>query len=117
MNKRHYRSDMNVPVFQGDVGFVRVEAIPADAVRVTGKDAKVVTHSETGHHHVFDGNASVFVYSTPDQLISYLEVKKPAVLRHLRPHDTHEEILFDVGLYRVHRQREDGPDGWRQVLD
>lgn len=78
---------------------------------------KVVAHSETGHHHSFDARASVVLYSTQDQLLSYLEVQKPAVLKHRRDFDTHEEILFDVGLYEVRRQREWSPDGWRRVED
>lgn len=101
---------------QGDVLFIRVDSIPADAKKEKGK-GKVCAHSETGHHHSFDPDASVFVYSTADQLVSYLDVKKPAILKHRRDFDTHEEVLFDIGKYEIRRQREYTPEGWRQIQD
>jgi hypothetical protein len=102
---------------QGDVLFRRVESIPTGATRVNGRGPVVVAHSETGHHHSFDAGQSVWLYSTPDQMVSYLEVKKPAVLKHRRDFDTHEEILFDAGVYEIRRQREWSPEGWRRVED
>lgn len=99
---------------QGDVMFIRVNKLPLEATVTAGK---VVAHSETGHHHSFEPNANVFVYSTPDELKSYLEVKSPAVLKHRRDFDTHEEILFDIGTYEIRRQREHSPEGWKRVED
>jgi len=99
---------------QGDVLFLRIEQIPTGATKTK---SKVVAHSETGHHHAFDMKADVMLYSTPSQLLSYLEVKSPAVLKHHRDFDTHEELLFDVGTYEIRRQREWSPDGWRRVED
>ena len=77
---------------QGDILIRRVDAIPEGAVRSTGRGPVIVAHSETGHHHAFDASQSVWLYSTTDQMVSYLEVKKPAVLKHHRDFDTHEEI-------------------------
>jgi hypothetical protein len=102
---------------QGDILIRRVAAIPSEATRTTARGPVVVAHSETGHHHSFDAGESVWLYSTPDQMVSYLEVKKPAVLRHRRDFDTHEEILFDAGIYEVRRQREWSPEGFRRVED
>ena len=102
---------------QGDVLIRRVESIPGGATRVTGRGPVVIAHSETGHHHSFDAGGNVWLYSTPDQMVSYLEVKKPAVLKHRRDFDTHEEILFDAGVYEIRRQREWSPEGWRRVED
>lgn len=99
---------------QGDVLFVRIDKLPEGLTRETHKTA---AHSETGHMHAFDDSASVWLYSTSDQLEAYLEVEEPAVLRHHRVWDTHEEIEFPVGVYKIRRQREHTPDGWRQVMD
>lgn len=99
---------------QGDIYVRRIVAIPPAA---KAEPTKIVAHSETGHHHSFDDNAAVFVYSTPDELVSYLKVTKPAVLRHRRDFDTHEEVLFDAGTYEIRRQREHAPEGWRKVVD
>lgn len=100
---------------QGDVFFRRIAKLPDEGLTLL--EDKVCAHSETGHVHSFDPNASVWLYSTSDQLVSYLEVKAPAVLKHRRPHDTHEEILFDVGVFEIRRQKEYTPEGWRQVQD
>jgi hypothetical protein len=102
---------------QGDVLFRRVKTLPKGAIKSTEKGAVVVAHSETGHHHSFDAGSSVFLYSTGDQLLSYLEVKKPAVLKHHRDYDTHEALQFDEGIFEIRRQREWAPEGWRRVED
>lgn len=103
---------------QGDIYIRRVDALPGNAARVEPEDGLlIVTHSETGHHHVMDAD-SVTMYRLPDSIMDcLLVVAAPTPLRHLRPHDTHEPILFDVGIYHVRRQREYTPEGWRQVQD
>lgn len=109
-----FTADIEVAL-QGDVAIVRVDSIPADA---TKRRDKVAAPSETGHHHTFDASASVFLYSTKDDLVQYLRVeKKPAVLRHLRDFDTHESWSFPPGNYKIIRQRERGPAGWKRVED
>lgn len=110
----HFTDALDI-AFQGDVAVVRVDSIPSDA---TKRADKIAAHSETGHHHAFDANASVWLYSTPDDLIQYMEVKKePAVLRHLRDTDTHQAWSFPPGAYKIIRQRERAPEGWRRVED
>jgi hypothetical protein len=99
---------------QGDVMFRRVKEIPSTATAV---ENKVVAHSETGHHHAFDAGASVFLYTTADSMVSYLDVREPAVLKHHRDFDTHEALMFDAGKYEIRRQREWAPEGWRRVED
>lgn len=103
---------------QGDVYIRKIEALPEKAVRVPAEAGRViVTHSETGHHHVMDGE-TVEMYRLPDSIMDCLLVVKEATpLRHLRPHDTHEDILFAPGVYHVRRQREYTPEGWRRVED
>ena len=107
---------------QGDVMFVRVSSIPSDAIEVKAEDGKViVTHSESGHHHVIDAKSVRMFRLASDEggagMIGYLCVTKPSELKHLRPHDTHESILFSPGNYEVRRQREYTPEGWRRVED
>jgi len=104
---------------QGDVLFRRIGVLPTGVAHVPPVDGRVVVaHSETGHHHAFEAEAeNVFLYSTSDELVSYLEIKKPAVLKHYRMFDQHEEILFEQGIYEIRRQREWSPDGWRRVED
>lgn len=107
---------------QGDVYFTRIAALPP-GVRPTQSEhgQVVVTHSETGHNHVMvldrEATPAVVMYSGDDPLIAWLEVNRPTALEHLRPHDTHEPILFAPGIYEVRRQREYTPEGFRRVED
>ena len=103
---------------QGDVLFIRVDSIPDSACRVDTEGRAIeAAHSETGHSHAFAAGSDVWLYSTPDQLVGYLDVKRPSKLVHQRAWDTHEEVLFDVGTYEIRRQREWVPEGWRRVVD
>lgn len=103
---------------QGDIYIRRIEKLPANAVEVEPENGRViVTHSETGHHHVMDAER-VKMYTLPDSIMDcLLVVEEPTPLEHLRPHDTHEPILFAPGIYHVRRQREYTPAGLRRVED
>jgi len=109
------------PIFQGDVAFVRVakrdvpkaaQAVPRDGARV------IVAHSETGHHHYLDGEGVTLLREPSNPLIAYLRVEcATADVIHGRPYDTHETISLPRGTYRVVRQREYTPQGYRMVQD
>lgn len=103
---------------QGDIYISRIEKLPerAEAVKTEGEKV-IVTHSETGHHHVMDRKA-VTMYRLPDSIYDcFLVVTAPTALEHLRPNDTHEAINFNPGTYHVRRQREYTPEGFRRVED
>lgn len=105
---------------QGDVAFTRVDELPEGLVESKTEDGKlIVAHSETGHNHAFDDNDNVTVLEDPsDPLISYIQVSKEAAdLVHYRSYDTHETVRFEPGIYKVNRQREHTPEGWRKVSD
>lgn len=109
------------PIFQGDVAFVRVakrdvpkaaQAVPRDAGRV------IVGHSESGHHHYLDGEGVTLLREPSSPLVAYLRVDcATADVIHGRPYDTHETISLPRGTYRVVRQREYSPQGYRMVQD
>lgn len=103
---------------QGDIYIAKIDKLPAGVMPVTPKDGRViVTHSETGHHHVMLAER-VKMYAIPDSIMDlFLVVDAPTPLEHLRPHDTHEPIMFEPGVYRVRRQREYMPEGFRRVED
>lgn len=101
--------------FQGDIAITRVDAIPEDVVEA--KD-NVVAHSETGHHHIATQSK---VYAAPNGMELYIQaIGEHVDLEHKRPYDTHETIrmLTKPGdVFRVRRQREYTPEGWRRVED
>lgn len=103
---------------QGDILIQRIKALPKGVVPVEPENGKViVTHSETGHHHVMLAERTK-AYRLPDSIMDiFLAVEEGDVLEHLRAHDTHESIKFDAGIYHVRRQREYTPEGFRRVED
>ncbi len=101
---------------QGDLNIFVCDAIPSDlAEKSPSENGHVLAHSETGHHHVIDGN-TVRVFEQ-DEFVSYLDVKEPANVVHLRGFDTHETIQLPPGQYRITRQREYTPEGFRLAAD
>ena len=103
---------------QGDIYITKISGLPERAVRVHPEGNRViVTHSETGHHHVMDA-VRVEMYRLPDDIMNcLLVVNDPTALEHLRDCDKHEPILFEKGVYDVRRQREYTPEGFRRVED
>lgn len=100
--------------FQGDVCFERVDALPEEA---KPSKSNVVAHSETGHHHTAE-RAEVYDF---DGMTLYMKaIGKSVDVVHHRPNDTHETIrlLGEPGaIWKVRRQREHTPEGWRRVED
>lgn len=100
--------------FQGDVMFMRVDALPNN-VKLEEDKTLIVAHSETGHNHVVEGGASTLLRQDP--MTSYLVVNGLADVVHKRSYDTHETLRLKPGVWRVGRQREHTPEGWRRVED
>lgn len=104
---------------QGDVYFIRLEKMPeGDFVEVAPENGHlIITHSETGHHHTMNP-ANAKLYRTKDNdYDAVLVIDRPTSLDHQRSFDTHEPILFDTGIFKVRRQREYTPEGYRKVQD
>lgn len=104
--------------FQGDIMFVPVKKIPADAkeqAAVAGKH--VLAHSETGHDHTIDADGVVFYEGGDDPLTCYLALEEPKKVVHNRNWDTHDPISLKAGKWMGRRQREYTPEGWRRVED
>lgn len=106
-------------IAQGDVLLRVVDKIPENATLSQWSGRIIVTHSETGHHHIID-DAGCVRYEVNDPLVCYLRIDGPhADLVHARPWDTHATIRLLGGgtVYEVRRQREHTPEGWRRVAD
>ena len=107
------------PVAQGDVRLVPTTEIPEGLKKQNAQDGKLVlAHSETGHHHALAVAPDVTVYDQ-DEFISYVENKSDNVieLKHFRSFDTHAPIGIPPGKFRVVRQREYTPEGYRRAQD
>lgn len=112
---------IGLPIAQGDVMLIPVTEMPktGHVPSVTENGAHIVTHSETGHHHVIMERPGVQMFQdTMDVFLSWLVIDgEPAELQHLRPTDTHETVLLEPGIYEVRRQREYAPAGWQRAAD
>lgn len=107
---------------QGDLLLIRIDKLPPDLTQVMPEGGVIILgHSETGHHHVIDADAAEMYAPTtplPDSILEcFVTVGKDTALRHLRGFDTHEPIKLTPGVYRVRRQREYVPEGWRRAQD
>lgn len=103
-------------IAQGDLNIFSVDIIPDGLTEKEPENGNhVLAHSETGHHHVIDGSA-VRVFEQ-DEFISYLDVEKESNVVHLRSFDTHEPVALSPGQYRITRQREYTPEGFRRAAD
>lgn len=108
-------------IAQGDVMLIPVAELPAKGITAVTpeKGAFIVTHSETGHHHVVMERPTVRMFQDAmDVFRSFLVIDaEPADLEHLRPTDTHETVRLEPGVYEIRRQREYSPEGWRRAAD
>lgn len=103
-------------IAQGDLNIFSVTNIPSGLTEKKAENGKhVLAHSETGHHHVIDGN-TVRVFEQ-DEFVSYLDVEKESNVVHLRGFDTHAPVTLNPGKYRITRQREYTPEGFRRAAD
>jgi hypothetical protein len=93
---------------QGDILFVECEEIPAAARQ--RKDGIVARGEVTGHTHRLAGGTAMLMICAG---IAYINAQTEAYVRH----DEHKEIILPPGKYRIKRQREYTPNGWRQVTD
>lgn len=102
---------------QGDLNIFLVESIPSGLGELdANKDGQhVLAHSETGHHHIIDGN-TVRVFDE-SEFVSYLDVQEESNVVHMRDFHTHETIALPPGQYKITRQREYVPEGYRRAAD
>ena len=107
------------PARQGDCLLITVDVIPVEAAEQPAEAGQIVlTRSETGHHHAIAERIGVVAYRSSDPLVGYLRVSDGAAdLVHHRTWDTHATVRIPAGTYRVVRQREHTPEGWRAVED
>lgn len=108
-------------VAQGDVMLLPIASLPGEGLAPSKSEngAFVVTHSETGHHHIVMERPTVRMFQdTMDLFRSWLVIEgEPADLEHLRSTDTHETVRLEPGVWEIRRQREYAPEGWRRAAD
>lgn len=110
-------------VAQGDMLIQKIDALPEGLQEKTPENGELIlTHSESGHHHVVKKQDGIQFYEANDngKLTAYLVVNNPKTtcfVEHKRQHDTHAPIKFGNGIYRIRRQIESSPEGWQRAMD
>lgn len=109
---------------QGEAKVYRIDAIPAGitakGVERTASGAAIISHSESGHHHVIDcGAVMERTDGVPSGMrVLYAIVTAPTSLRQdaAVPHDP---VMLDPGIYEFRVQREFDPflEQARRVAD
>lgn len=104
---------------QGDVYLIPIKAIPAEAKPAQAENGRyIVTHSETGHHHVVMERPDVQMFRGMDMFRDFLNVgDTPAELVHLRETHTHAPQTIAPGAWLVQRQAAYTPQGWERARD
>lgn len=108
------------PIAQGDMLIRKIGRLPDGVTPALPENGVyVLTHSESGHHHVVDAVSSIeFFQHEQNNLVAYMVVKRgQPVIKHLRPFDTHEPIRLKSGIYEIRRQIESSPEGFRRAID
>lgn len=107
------------PLAQGDMYLIPIKAVPADAPLVAAEDGKLIlTHSETGHHHVVLERPGVRQFAGMDMFRGFLQVEgEPVELIHLRDHHTHAPQIVEPGAWLIQRQAAYTPQGWERARD
>lgn len=108
---------------QGEIRIDRIDAIPAGETRSFSErsaEGAIISHSESGHHHILAGDAEVLerVDAPSGARILYAIVREPTRLFQdaATPHDS---INLDPGIYEMRIKREYDPflDQARRVAD
>lgn len=104
-------------VAQGDITITAVKSAPVgDEIKPVG-GLILVAESETHHHHAVNGTVARLERGE-DPWTCYLHVEGDyADLVHHRDVHPHETVRLPRGAYRIRRQREWTPEGWRAVAD
>ena len=111
--------DTRKPLAQGDMYLVPIKAVPADAKPIAAENGQyILTHSETGHHHIVKERRDVRQFSGMDVFQGFLNVEgAPAELVHLRDHHTHAPQIVSPGAWLIQRQAAYTPQGWERARD
>lgn len=105
-------------VAQGDVTLKAVDSIPELPEQKPEDGKYILAHSETGHHHAVMAQPGLKVFDQ-DEFFSYVDNQTDNVieLKHYRGFDTHKPIGIPPGKYKITRQREYTPEGFRRAAD
>lgn len=81
----------------GEALLVEVKSFPKAKTEKT--KSLIISHSETGHHHVIESETEIDWAKFRDQI--FFEVKTDTPLVHKKTYDKHNTITITPGIYKV----------------
>ena len=111
---------------QGEIYARKVDALPRELVAFTEKDASgawIISHSESGHHHLIDGPGVTVMERTkdvpPGVRILYAIVDAPSQLRQnaVNAHESHGLDADSIYEVRIAREYDPFTEQARRVAD
>ena len=94
---------MRTPIRHGEILLLPVPS-PPDGTRRHVTEC-IVGHSESGHHHVLEGDAT-FAEIVAANGDLYVDLDAPTPLRHRKDFQQHRELTVPAGAWRVVRKTE-----------
>ncbi|NVN50653.1 hypothetical protein [Mycolicibacterium hippocampi] len=94
---------MRTPIRHGEILLLPVAAAP-DGPRVMAAEC-IVGHSESGHHHVLEGDVEFAQVAGANGEL-YVALDTPTPLRHRKSYQQHRELLVPAGVWRIIRKTE-----------
>jgi hypothetical protein len=88
--------------------------VPVPEMKLKGFERKtnyVASHSETGHHHVIEGDCMVLEREGLDTLVA---IEEDTTIRHKKADSKHDDLQVRKGIYRLLKKREYDP--FRKVM-
>jgi hypothetical protein len=97
---------------QGEITVRKIAKLPNGVSPLSKEGGKlIIGHSETGHHHVLEHEAEVFIADNAPagMRVLYALIEQQNTLVHERTFDTHAPISLDPGAYEFRIGREYDP--------
>jgi hypothetical protein len=111
---------------QGDVALIKDTKTEGELQEAQRLGHTLVEGEITGHHHILERGkfykTATLERDVNNGTVGFVQLDEPNALRHLdihtgNPTKEHEPIPLESETYRVIRQYEYMPDGYRQVQD
>lgn len=108
------KSQERKPIRHGELMLIPIESF--DMRGSVKKSRYIVSHSETGHHHVIAGNCMVL---ERDGMDTILELENNSEIEHIKSFDKHDTLPLKRGIYRSLKKQEYDPflKAMREVWD
>lgn len=93
--------------------------LPIESADMSAAEPKrnyIASHSETGHHHVIEGDCMVLEREGQDTLVS---ISAATEITHKKTHDRHDSLPLEEGIYKLVKKKEYDPfaKAMREVWD